>query len=256
MTTGQKNESEIKLLKLKKYLPLFIACPYTRAIFLGGSISLGTARKESDIDIFVVSKNNRVWINKFFMTLTLSLAGERRTKKILTDKFCLNVFLSNKNPVLPHCDSVGAIFYKNLLPAWSADEDEIKNFWEANSWIKKYSDVSPISQKKMFESNPAHKKFMCWMFADFARNFFEKFFDFTGLGFVMEKISFKIQMRYLKNRFEKSGGYASEESDFFVTPQLIAYHFPVSNYHRELKNMWKSSTAPDQNSQIDPKKPR
>ena len=237
MTTGQKNESELKLLKLKKYLPIFIACPYTRAIFLGGSVSLGTAHEESDIDIFVVSKNNRVWLNKFFMTLALSFAGERRTKKILADKFCLNIFLSNKNPVLPHRDQVGAVFYKNLLPAWSADEKEIKNFWEANSWIKKYSDVSPISQKNIF----AHKNTL----ANLTRNFFEKFFDFTGLGFVMEKISFKFQNTYLKNRLEKSGAKLPEEYDFFVTPQLIAYHFPVSNYHRELKRHVEKPSAPE-----------
>lgn len=227
MIADQKTDTEKKLLKLKKFLPVFILCPYTRAVFLGGSTALGTSRPESDIDLFIVSKNNRVWLNKFFMTIFLSLIGERRTKKNLADKFCLNIFLSNKNPILPHMDKIGAIFYKNLLPAWSENENEIKKFWETNSWIKNYYEILPISQKNIFHPKNAP--------AIFLRKLFEKILDASGIGFAMEKISFKFQNAYLKNRLKKSGAQNSQEYDFFTSPELIAYHFPISNYHREFK---------------------
>jgi hypothetical protein len=50
---------------------------------------------------------------------------------------------------------------------------------------------------------------------------------------MLEKISFKFQNAYLKNKLKKTGAQNPQEYDFFVTPELIAYHFPVSNYYRE-----------------------
>jgi hypothetical protein len=235
MTANQKTDAEKKLLKLRKFLPVFILCPYTRAIFLGGSTALGTSCSKSDIDLFIVSRNNRVWLNKFFMTIFLSLVGERRTQKNLADKFCLNIFLSNKNPVLPHADKIGAVFYKNLLPVWSENKNEIKKFWETNSWIKNYCEILPISQKNIFDSKNAA--------TNFSRKILEKIFDFSGIGFLMEKISFKFQKTYFKNKLKKSGAQNSKEYDFFVSPELIAYHFPISNYHKEFKK-WNSQNLP------------
>ena len=147
----------------------------------------------------------------------------------LADKFCFNVFLSDSNPSLPHQDRIGADFYRNLLPVWSENENEVKKFWEANSWIKKYFDISPASQKNIFERKN--------ILADSARLFLEKNLDIAGLGFVLEKISFKLQNKYLKNRLKKSCAKLPEEYDFFVSPDLIAYHFPISNYYRELKRL-------------------
>lgn len=216
-----------KLAKLKKYLPIFVACPYTRAIFLGGSVSLGTATAESDIDLFIISKSGRVWLNKFFMTFILSAVGERRTQKKLADKFCLNIFMSDDNPLLPHRDETGATFYKNLLPVWSKNENEIKKFWESNLWIKKYFNISPVSQRNIF----SEKK----LILNFIRMAFEKFLDLTALGHVLEKFSFKTQTLYLKKRLKESGAMETKTYDFFVTPNLIAYHFPISNYYRELE---------------------
>lgn len=234
---NENDEVSKRLNKLRKYLPVFIACPYARAIFLGGSVSLGSAAAESDIDIFVVSKNNRVWLSKLFMASILSIVGERRTRQNFSEKFCLNVFLSNKNPILPHQDNIGASFYKNLIPVWSENENEIKNFWEVNSWIKNFCDISQSARRNIFAIDEPFSPF-----ADFSRKFFEKIFDFSGLGFAAEKISFALQKLYLKKRLEKSGAKNSEEYDFFVSPNLIAYHFPVSNYRKEFER-FKSKLA-------------
>lgn len=216
-----------KLAKLKKYLPIFVACPYTRAVFLGGSVSLGLAGDRSDIDLFIISKNGRVWLNKFFMILLLAAIGERRTKKKSADKFCLNVFMSDSNTLLPHRDETGALFYKNLLPVWSVDDKVVKNFWETNFWIKNFCEPSTISRENIFKE----KKFL----SDFLRMSAEKFLELTMLGRVLEKISFESQSKYLEKKLKESGALEAKTYDFFITPDLIAYHFPVSKYHQALR---------------------
>lgn len=221
------SEVEIKLSILKKYLPWLIAAPYTRAIFLSGSIAAGCPKPASDIDLVVVAQKNRVWLNRFFLELITWLLGRRRDKRNFKNKFCFNIFLSNQKTFLPHQDFVGASCYKFLKPAWAADQSEIKNFWQTNNWIENFFPISPQSQDLILKNN--YKKI------NRLRRSMEFFLNFFGLGFILEKIFYAIQKIYLIYFLKKSGGYKNSQADFYLSPRLIAYHFPVSNYSRAVK---------------------
>lgn len=230
-------ETEVKLTILKKYLPWFIAAPYTRAIFLSGSIAAGCPKPESDIDLVVVAQKNRVWLNRFFLELITWLLGRRRDKHNFKNKFCFNIFLSNQKTFLPHQDFVGASCYKFLKPAWAADQSEIKIFWQTNNWIEKFFPLSPQSQNLIFSSEGGfvsgeqnnYKKI------NFLRKSLEFVLIFFWLSFIFEKIFYAVQKTYLTYFFKKSGGYKNSQADFYLSPHLIAYHFPVSNYSRAVK---------------------
>jgi len=92
--------TEIKINKLKKLLPYLAAAPYTRLILLSGSVAAGTPRKTSDLDLIIVSENNKVWLNRFFLELATWLLGARRNKTKFEDRVCFNMFLNNAAPVL------------------------------------------------------------------------------------------------------------------------------------------------------------
>ena len=221
------NETELRLDKLKKYLPILVACPYTRIIFLAGSVAEARAHHKSDIDLIVVAQHNRVWLNRFFLELATWLAGQRRSKTKINNKFCFNMFLSDESPLLPHQDFVGAMSYKSLKPIWSTSPNKIENFWRTNSWINKFCDDGKISREKIFRTD--------FILINNVRKFLETLFYFTGLGFLLEKISYKVQQTYLKKVFKKYSRGKNKASDFFITPNLAAYHFPVSNYSLALK---------------------
>ncbi|MEK7500726.1 MAG: nucleotidyltransferase domain-containing protein [Patescibacteria group bacterium] len=226
-------ETEIKLAILKRYLPLLAAVPYTRLVFLSGSVAAGTARPESDIDLIIVSQKNRLWLNRILLETAAWLVGHRRSRTKFKNRFCFNMFLADDQPLLPHQDSVAAGCYKNLKPVWSVDDKQLKNFWQTNRWLEKYGVLSTCRV-----SNPQHGRSISTftVAADFvvqgARFALEKLLDWSGLGFLLEKISFGLQYAYLKNRFNACGGYRNPQADFFVKPNLIAYHFPVSHHHR------------------------
>lgn len=181
---------------------------------------MGNPQLQSDIDLIVISQNNRLWLNRFFLEVLTRMFKIRRTKNNFKNKICFNIFLSSREPLLPHRDAVGAGFYKNLKPVWGSAA-EIKNFWETNSWIKNFE-----RPEYDFSENPISKKNYV-----LAKTTAEKFWDYSGLGLLLEKICYSLQTRYLRKRFNQTvADKNSPNFDFTITPHLIAYHFPVSNY--------------------------
>ncbi|MBI2454439.1 MAG: nucleotidyltransferase domain-containing protein [Parcubacteria group bacterium] len=226
MNNNSKPQTEIKLAELKRSLPVLLLAPYTRIIFLAGSVAANTATEESDIDLVVVSKNKKIWLNKFFLEMITRIFRIKRTKNRTRNKICFNMFLSDKNPFLPHRDSIGADCYKNLQPVWG-ETKETEIFWKKNLWIKKFCD-SKITTENIF--GDSKKIFLA------PQKTLEFVLTVTGLGTVLEKIFFIIQYQYLKKKFDRLVlDKNSADYDFFLTPHLIAYHFPISNYALKLR---------------------
>ncbi|MEK7564718.1 MAG: nucleotidyltransferase domain-containing protein [Patescibacteria group bacterium] len=235
-----KKEIDYKISLLKKFLPILINCPYTRAIFLAGSTAVGNPKPESDIDLIIISEEKRVWLNRLFLELATFIFGKRRSKKKIKNRFCFNIFLSNSSPLLPHQDLIGASFYKNLKPVWG-NESEIKNFWSENYWLKNFYETD-FENEKSFLVKYDNKKI--WL-----KTFLEKVLEKINLANFLEKISYKIQTHYLKNKFEKKVlNKNSLTFDFEITPNLIAYHFPISNYFKATQ---RSQFKNDENDSVE-----
>ncbi len=65
----------------------------------------------------------------------------------------------------------------------------------------------------------------------------EKILDYSGAGLLLEKISYVLQARYLRKKFNRAvADKNSLDFDFNIAPHLIAYHFPVSNHARAKKH--------------------
>ena len=220
-----------KLAELKRFLRFLIMAPYTKILFLAGSTALGSPRPESDLDLIVVVQRNRVGLNRFFLEIISRLLGIRRTKNNITNKICFNIFLSEAEPLLPHQDFIGAGFYKNIKPIWRDDKTAVEKFWKKNLWINKFCELPPEARQLIFETN--------YIIINLTRKIFEHVLDFSGFGFILEKITFGLQKFYLEKKFKKSN--SGSLADFWVKPHLICYHFPVSNYAQMAQKMAKAT---------------
>lgn len=223
MNNSENNIANAKLAELKKLLPVLLLAPYTKILFLAGSVATGLARPDSDIDLIIISKNNRVWLNRFFLEIITRIFKIRRTKNNFKNKICFNIFLTNKNPLLPHPDFIGASFYKNIKPVWCENKTDLGIFWDKNFWIKKHFELPSSATNILFSKK--------YKLTNYFKKSLEIILDFSGLGFILEKISFALQKKYLYEKFNAHKNKTS--SDFFVNPNLIAYHFPVANYFKE-----------------------
>jgi len=80
-------------MKIAKWFANFISLfPFVRAVFLSGSISKGYLDKEADIDYFIITKQNRLWLSRFLLVLFKKIFLLNSYKY-----FCINYFISEDN---------------------------------------------------------------------------------------------------------------------------------------------------------------
>ena len=139
--------------KLYRWRWVFRSIPFMRAVYISGPLAQDAPHKESDIDLILFSKHNRLWTSRFFMTTVLKVFRARpqyiptlqKMRGTNKGKLCCNLWVSDeKNSLepyaLPPTDSHFALWLKHITPLWVSDEQVSKKFVHDNSWIKKVSE--------------------------------------------------------------------------------------------------------------------
>ncbi len=67
--------------------------PWIQFVGITGAISAFNAPKNDDIDLFIVTKKDRLWITRGFVFLILKILGELRTDKNPDMKICPNILI-------------------------------------------------------------------------------------------------------------------------------------------------------------------
>ncbi len=113
--------------------------PFVRAVILTGSMTTGSAKKSSDIDLLIISQSGRLYIARLFATFLASLTDIRRkpNDKVAAGKFCLNFYLSANNlDILPHTARC-ANFHRYAVNIW--DSGEIyERMMRQNFWLRRF----------------------------------------------------------------------------------------------------------------------
>jgi hypothetical protein len=82
--------------KTYKYVNKIKKLPWLQMIAVWNSISMNSANKNSDIDLFIVSKNNTLWFVRIMITFLFQILWVRKTAKKHAGKFCLSFFSTHK----------------------------------------------------------------------------------------------------------------------------------------------------------------
>lgn len=78
--------------KTKKYIWYIKWIPGIQMIGVGNSIAMNAGEKESDIDLYIVTWEKRMWLVRILITLILSILWVRKTDKHHAGRFCLSFF--------------------------------------------------------------------------------------------------------------------------------------------------------------------
>ena len=143
-----------KAISIGKFLNKF---PYIRSVMVSGSLSKGYADEKADIDFFIITKANRLWIARTILHLfkkVTFLVGRQNL-------YCMNYFIDEKALEIPDKNLYTATEIVTLLPVcgrMASDE-----FFRKNLWVKQFlpayknnskfgvSDNSGLT-KKLFEA--------------------------------------------------------------------------------------------------------
>jgi hypothetical protein len=115
--------------------------PYIELVTIANTLADRTASKESDIDVFIVTKDTRLFTVRTLSVIYLQLAGLRRHGKKINNRVCLTFYVTDKRRDLSDIafkpyDIYLAYWMAGLTPLL-AEPGAMGKLLKANSWAAK-----------------------------------------------------------------------------------------------------------------------
>jgi len=145
-----------KAMRMSRILAWF---PYVRGVGISGSLSKNFAYKGSDLDFFIITAANRLWIARSIQHLCfrpLVWLGLRHL-------CCLNYYIDEEALIIEERNVFTAVEVVTLLP--TEGNDIFHKFFSSNEWISKYlpnSQFRPIPENEI--AFPLLKRSIEWLF--------------------------------------------------------------------------------------------
>lgn len=193
---NKQKYSKDKLRKARDVSALLTRIPFIKLIGISGSLSMQNSEKEDDIDLFIISSRNTLWITRLltFLILAVKKAVRTRTGSIVRDKICVNMILSEDNISLGKKGKNIFLAHEIVqLKVLVNKDNTFEKFLIANEWVKKYlpnslTDTHPVSLTP-FAISHSYKRTGIW------RVFF---FLEESLLYAINNILYILQYAYMR----------------------------------------------------------
>jgi len=202
-----------RVIKILKYLP------FIKLMAICNSLSYRNANQESDIDLFIITSKNRIWLVRLFSILVIAVMGLRPPKNKVKDKICLSFFTTEENLDLSQvkitAEDIYLVFWlATLRPIYERD-NFYEKFIEANSWFKKYL-PNWQSLKMGYRFRVEDNKFSCFVWQ-------VREFIFGGfLGNWLESFCKKIQMKFMSQK--KKDQAIVGDKHVIISDTMLKFH--------------------------------
>jgi hypothetical protein len=215
--------------RVRQYGQYIVKVPFVKMIAVCNNLAYDNATELSDIDLFIVIKEGRMWLARLIISLILQFHGVRRHGQKITGRFCLSFFVTpkklNMEPLfLKPQDPYMAYWTKLIMPIFG--EEMYNRFKEENTkWLEglyglKFSD----NNKKNF-TFPAQEK---------SKNFLE----FILRGKFGDFIEFLLKKTFKKRTLKKSKSLG-HEANVVVTDDILKFH--NHDRRKEYLGRWENS---------------
>ena len=213
--------------------------PFISTIAVTGSVAYGSARKWDDIDLFIVTKQNRLWVSAFLTLVLIRLSKLLHLRPSYLLQFCLSYVHDELGFVNESQRSKSnMLFARELLKAQPiAGIDQYRSFLEQNSWINSvYSKAYPVKLKQLEQRAGPRKS------EDGSHSPLLSFLMDWAEGFAFAFLSRYLRLRaYLTNLQLKSRGERLRIFEPKTSPRSCVY---TSNFYRWLQALWSDESVP------------
>ncbi len=117
--------------KARTYSKMMSKFPFVRGVWISGSLSKDFMDENSDIDYFIITKADRLWISRTFMILFKKIFLLNSHKN-----FCVNYFIDENHLKIQDKNLFTATELLTLRPL--TNESLYKKFLTANLWANQY----------------------------------------------------------------------------------------------------------------------
>ncbi|MGH2665134.1 nucleotidyltransferase domain-containing protein [Flavobacterium sp.] len=187
------------MIKARKKARFISKFPYVEAVGISGSLSKGYYDEKSDIDFFVITKPNKLWICRTLLMLykKIFLLNSRKY-------FCINYFISTSNLEIEEKNRFTATELKTLIPMQGKvifEEFYQKNLWVTDYFSKFEPDLSSVQTLK----KPVFTKIIEFLLDNPIGGFIDSIFKKITLSKwkskfrFMKEEDFKIALKSTKN---------------------------------------------------------
>jgi len=127
------NQKAAELIKIaEKVGNLLIRFPYVRGIAISGSLSKNFADADSDIDLFIITEKNRLWIARTLMHCFKKLTFLVNKEHL----FCMNYYIDMQQLEIAEKNIYTAIEIGTLIPLQG--DIIFEKFYAANTWTREF----------------------------------------------------------------------------------------------------------------------
>lgn len=117
------------------------AIPTVEFIGITGGVAMNNAKRDDDIDLYIVANTGTIWITRFLATLLVDFVGIRRhpNDRTYQDAICLNMFVDASALAVPRSerDLFTAHEVLQMIPLWDRNHT-YQQFLQANRWVKTF----------------------------------------------------------------------------------------------------------------------
>ena len=207
-----------------RFVRIIASFPFVRGIAISGSLSKNYANLQADIDYFIITESDRLWISRsllhFFKKLTF-ITGHQHF-------FCMNYFVDENELRISHPSIYSAIETVTVLPVYNLKV--LQDFIEANLWTKDYQPNASESLNNQYVIKKGKQ---------YAKRFSESLLNLIAPK-KLNKFLMRITDRKWRRKWEKAGYDLNEYDKAFLTRISVSKNHPV-DYEKKVLN----ELAPD-----------
>ncbi|EKE06535.1 MAG: hypothetical protein ACD_18C00339G0001 [uncultured bacterium] len=134
---------EEKMVIAKRAVNKLRRVPFLRAVFICNTVAAGVPNSDSDIDVFIITRKNYLWVVRFFSTILLKFFRLRTSELNHKDRVCLSFYATDANLNLEElslknkADIYLVYWILSLVPIYDPDNLRI-SLLRANKWLENY----------------------------------------------------------------------------------------------------------------------
>jgi hypothetical protein len=222
------NITDKKIKRALNVARMFSHLPWIKMIAVSNVIGSHNMKTESDIDLFIVAADGRLWLTRFFCVAIVKLLGLRPSEGRTRDTICLNFYVSEsaldfKNLRLP-ADIYFTYWLAGLIPIYDSG-GIYEKLIAANHWfVEALPNWQPADPAKCRLVKSAHNRI--WT----------KIIDLIFGG--LEGRSKKVQMRIMPQELK---GKMNLNTEVVINDQILKLH--PKDRRQEYLDLWKKKVA-------------
>lgn len=217
-----ERRSSALLRRVKRYCRFLRYVPFVRFVGVCNTVAFGAPASDSDIDLFIVAKNGRLFTARALVTFFFHLLGVRRHREKIARRFCLSFYVTQRGMDLHgvHLNRDDVYMYywlRTMLPVLG-DMSVYRGFLEINGIPERFR------ADRMLISGGRSNGFFEWFLSGYAGNFLE-----AALG------------RWQKKRALAKKIALSDDSGIVISDDMLKFH--NIDRRKDYREQWRLRVA-------------